>query len=77
MQEYSIEILYDIGQKRKILGNFYNPISGHYFMVGVCSDKVMSVIVVSYKFIWCDRAARLNNEPGLHKYPWNHKGIRK
>ena len=68
---------YDMGWTKRSSGNRYDSLSGHAFLVGCLSRKVLSAQITSKKCSLCSSAETKEEEPGEHECPKNYMGSSK
>ena len=66
---------YDIGWQKCSTGRLYHLFSGHGFMIGCLSGKVVSSAVKSNKFVKCSSANRRNLNVKPHSCSVDHIGL--
>ena len=65
---------YDMGWNKRSTGRVYDSLSGHAFLIGCRSGKVISFGVRAKKCAKCSRSKRLGTSPVSHFCTINHEG---
>ena len=72
-----LTVMYDMGWNKRSSGNKYDSISGHGFLVGGNSKKVLNYRCMSKRCRKCANAKLTKQEPPPHECPKNHLGSSK
>ena len=72
-----LTVSYDMGWSKRSSGSRYDSISGHAFLVGRHSHKIVGVQVTSKKCKICSIAESKGLQPREHECPMNYKGSSK
>ena len=74
---YGLTVSYDIGWSKRTSGSTYNSLSGHGFLVGAHSRKIVNAQVTSKECSTCSSAETRGVETPEHDCPRNYKGSSK
>ena len=69
-----IAVSYDMGWQKRSTGHSYDSISGHAFIVGCRTKKIVGVAVRSKKCAKCQKARKNNYPAPEHRCPLNYEG---
>ena len=72
-----LTVAYDMGWTKRSSGNRYDSLSGHAFMVGVHSQKIIRAQVTGKMCSVCSTAETKGEESGEHECPKNYVGSSK
>lgn len=72
-----LTVMYDMGWNKRSSGNKYDSISGHGFLLGGNSRKILNYRCMSKCCKKCTIAERMKQEPMKHECPKNHQGSSK
>ena len=75
--EIKLTISYEMGWNKRSSGHKYDSISGHGFVVGGFTKKIMNHRCLSKCCSICDKAKRKSTVPEQHECPSNHDGSSK
>ena len=75
--DIKLTISYDMGWNKRSSGHKYDSISGHGFVVGGLTKKIMNHRCLSKCCSTCDKAKKKNVTPKQHECPRNHDGSSK
>ena len=77
-EEVPLTVSYDMGWNKRSSGNKYDSISGHGFIMGGNTKKILNHRCLSKCCSLCDtKNLRNNKEPPPHECPKNHQGSSK
>ena len=74
IKQLGIIVSYDMGWQKRSTGRIYDSLSGHGYMIGCLSGKVVSFGVRSKKCVKCTRATNKNMVVKPHFCTINHHG---
>ena len=70
-------VMYDMGWNNRSSGNKFDSVSGHGFLVGGNSKKIMNYRSMSKSCTKCSKAKLTGKEADPHECPRNHSGSSK
>ena len=73
LQNIQLTVSYDMGWQKRAGGRVYDSLSGHAYMIGCLSGKVVQMGVLCKKCKTCSNFNRKDMEPPIHPYPVNHE----
>ena len=68
-----LTVSYDMGWQKRAGGRVYDSLSGHAYMIGCATGKVINMGVLCKKCSTCRTFNKQNREPPLHSCPINHE----
>ena len=76
-KEVLLTVSYNMGWNKRSLGNKYDSVSGHGFILGGITKKVLNHKCISKQCSKCCIAKKKNTPPPEHECPRNHEGSSK
>ena len=76
-QQVKLTVSYDMGWQKRSSGNRYDSLSGHAFMIGALSRKIIHCVVTSKMCATCTAAENNDTVAKEHKCPKNYAGSSK
>ena len=73
LQNIQLTVSYDMGWQKRAGGRVYDSLSGHAYMIGCLSGKVVQMGVLCKKCKTCSNFNRKDMEPPIHPCPVNHE----
>ena len=75
--QVKLTVCFDMGWQKRSSGNRYDSLSGHAFMIGARSNKIIECNVSSKLCMKCHHAERLNKQADTHDCPKNYEASSK
>ena len=72
-----LDVSFDMGWQKRSSGKTYDSLSGHAFMIGQATKKVIVQVVYSKACAICSDVEQLNKDPREHDCPKNWEGTPK